>query len=110
MLGIAMNLKYLAIGGAVTAALSFAGGWQARDAFCDAALFRARSEQLTARVKHLEANIERMTRVAGEDALRSATDAAEIARLEKEINDAQITDGVCFAGPDADRVRGLWGK
>jgi hypothetical protein len=104
------KLPWLYIAAGLIATASFASGWQTRDHFCDAAAFAARAQALTDKVRHLEANIERMTRVAAEDALRNETNVTKINELEGIINDAapQIGDGVCLSGSDADRLRSLW--
>jgi hypothetical protein len=108
MFGLALNLKWITIASVVVAALSFGGGWKARDAFCDAAYFKEQTQILRDRVSYLERNIERIAKAAEADADAHATDAAEIARLEGIINETKLESGICFPDADADRVRDLW--
>ncbi len=72
---------------------------------CGAAALRSQIAQLNTQLASIKAAAE-ADRKALEDA------RAETERLEKASHDLQanISEGVCFPdGPDADRVRRLWG-
>ena len=110
MFGLALNFKWITAAALAVAVMSFAGGWEARDAFCDAAYFKQQNEFAQARIKQLERNIERIEQTAKDDATKHATDAETLERLEGIIRDqtSQIESGICFGAADADRLRGLW--
>jgi hypothetical protein len=108
MFGLALNFKYLTIAAVVTAALSFGGGWKARDAFCDAAYFKEQTQILRDRNAYLERNIERIAKAAEADSDAATAAAEALAQLERTMNEAKLESGVCFPDADADRVRDLW--
>ena len=87
---------YLKIGAVVAVLLAaFGGGWKTRDAFCDAAAAKAENAGLKAQIALLTKRAETAEAISSEDRKRAEADAAEIARLQKLIDETPENTATC---------------
>jgi hypothetical protein len=98
-----LNLKGITIAVLIAGALGALGGWQVRDAFCDAAAAKLE-------IANLKKQLAARDAAATQDQINAGKDAEERAALEGAIRDleSKISAGVCLGADDADRLRSLW--
>lgn len=105
-----LNLKGMAIAGAAVAVISFGTGVWVRDAFCDAAKYKAEVQSYKRAINDLQETIKKRDEAARADAERHAQDQATITELEGRIRNAEkrIGDSECLSSADTNRLRQLW--
>lgn len=92
---------------AVVVAVSFGGGVWVRGAFCDSAAQKLKVANLTAQIAILQTRIATVSKAAEADKAQSARDAAEVARLQKLIDETPANDGACLDEGAAGRIGGV---
>lgn len=100
-----LGLKGILIASVASSLLGLGGGWWIRDAFCDAAKARAEVAALRNRINSITTSL-------ASDSQQALSDADQLSRLEKLINDLKSKinspDAVCFSVDESDSLRRIW--